>query len=187
MKNVLKTIGLLVLYFVLCLAVEFTGFLSPYLWVFFGALASLVAATPVLILGKNWKKPGALCIFSAFWGILMFAMGEYSKVIVPIFLIVMALIAELVRKLVGYEKQQGLRLGYACISAGLAGAILPLFFYKDWYYQGAVEEMGSVAYADTLMKLANVPVLILVIVAGFGFGYLGAIISEKIFKGKVTI
>lgn len=187
MKNVLKTAGLLLLYFALCFAVEFTGFMNPYLWIYFGALASLVAATPVLILGKAWRKPGALLIFTLFWVIIMALLGEFKKIIVPIFMIVMAVVAEVVRRAAGYDSRNGMRLGYACISVGLAGTILPLFFYKDWYYQGAINEIGSTDYADALMKMANVPVLISVIVAAFVFGYLGAVISEKIFKGKVVI
>ena len=187
MKKVLFIIGMLVLYFALVLAVEATGFANPYLWVFFGALEALVAATPVLAVGVRWQKPGALIIFSVFWGIIMGALGEYSKLIVPIFLLIMAVAAEVVRAAVGYQKQLGLRLGYACICTGLAGTIFPMFLYKEWYYQGAIDEMGSVAYADTLMKLANPGILIVVVVGAFVCGLLGALIAEKLFKHRVII
>ncbi len=187
MKKVFVTIGMVVLYFVICFACMFLGFLSPITWVYYSVFAAFFAATPVLVVASKWKKPGAIALFSVVWMLILGLMGEISSPAVWVTYIITTIAAEAVRFFIGYDKQLGLRVGYAVNSIGLAGSLLPLWLNTDWYYEGAIEEMESVAYADGLMKLANPVGLILLIVFVVAAAYVGCIVAEKLFKDKVKV
>lgn len=183
----MKVVLLLVIYFVLMLLPMFLGYLSPVLWFFYPVLSALLAATPFLWGAKDWKKLGGVAIFPFFWYFIMVLMGELSfveRVITPLVII---LIAELVRRFIGYEKQIGLRVSYAISSLVTVMQHLIILTRTDFYYQGAVEEMGSSAYAETIVGFGTVGYFILLLVLTFVAGYLGAVLSEKLFKTKVMI
>ena len=186
MKKTLTTVGLLLLYFVIAFASMFLGFLSPVTWVYYPVVAAFFSATPVLIVCKNWKKPGAIAIFTAVWVILLGAMGEISKPEVWVGYLVTVIAAEVARYFIGYEKQIASRVGYAINCLGIAGSLLPIWTRTSFYYDGAIEEMGSVEYADGLMKFANPVGLISLIVLTLAAAYLGCIVSEKLFTKKTV-
>ena len=187
MKKYLFPVGMFLIYFVIVFACEVLGFLSPLLWVYFGVLASLLAAAPVMAAAARSNKIGTIALFPIFYLVIMFLLGEASHSVVIICIILVSVLAEVVRKLAGYQKQLSLRLGYAVAAVAPGMYMLPLWVKTDWYYEGAVAEMGSQAYADSLMKFATPLGLIALIVLCFAVGYLGALIAEKRFKNKVRI
>jgi len=165
----------------------FLGFLSPVLWFFYPVLSALLAATPLMWGAKEWKKFGGVAVFPLFWYLLMVLMGELrfaERLITPLVII---LIAELVRRLIGYEKQSGLRLSYAVSSLVAAMQHLIILTRTDFYYQGALEEMGSTAYAEAVVGFGTPGYFALLLILTFAAGYLGAILSEKLFKSRVII
>lgn len=187
MKQVLKTLLLLVVYFVLAGAPSFLGFASPVLWVYYPVISAFLAATPVLMAGSRWPKFGAVCIFGLLFAVLGLAMGELAFVdqIAPA--LIGPFVAELVRLAVGYRKQLGLRLAYAIVALAPVWQIIIIWTRTDFYYANAVTEMGSQAYADGLLAMATPLNLVVVIVLTLVAGYLGALVSEKLFKNKVTL
>ncbi len=187
MKKVLSLIGLEVIYFLIVFACMFLGFLSPFCWIYQPVLAAFLAATPVLIVEKNWRKCGAVLVLPAIFAIIMTAMGELGGVFRVCAIIVILIVAEVVRYFMGYENKMASRVSYAIVSLIPACSLLLLWQDKEFYYAGAVEEMGSVEYAEGLMKFANPLGFILLIVCTICAGYLGAVVSEKIFKSKTTI
>ena len=187
MKKYLFPVGMFLIYFVIVFACEFLGFLSPLLWVYFGVLAALLAAAPVMAAASKSDKIGTIALFPIIYLLIMLLLGEVSQPIVFICVILVSILAEVVRKLVGSKKQLSLRLGYAVAALAPGMYLLPLWTKTDWYYEGAVEEMGSQAYADSLMKFATPLGLIALIVLCFAVGYLGALIAERLFKNKVRI
>ena len=187
MKKALVVIGMFVVYFALVFLCEFLGFFSPVLWVYFGVIAAFLAATPVLVVASKTQVPGAIALFPVVYLIIMALLGEVSQPIVAIAIVVVLVIAELVRRIAGAGKQLGLRLGYAISAIAPGMYLLPLWTMTSWYYDGAIEEMGSQAYADTLMAFANPVGLVALVVLCFAAGLLGAIVSEKLFKDKVIV
>lgn len=169
------------------LGAEFLGFKSPLLWVYFSVVAGLLAASPLMAFASKTTKPGAVAAFPILYLVIMAVLGEVSQGIVAIFFVIICCAAELVRKLVRSEKQMGLRLGYAVSAVAHGMFLLPLWTKTEWYYEGAIEEMGSQAYADALMKYATPLGLIAQIVLTFAAGYIGAIIAEKLFGDKVRV
>ena len=188
MKKVLKVVGILLLYFGITYACAFIGLLGPAAWIYGTSTAiAFLAATPVLIAGAKWTKPGVFILFTGALVVLYVLAGESFQPEAWISFAVVTALAEIIRAVIGYKKQMGIRLGYAVNILGLAGSFLPLWFRPEWYYEGAVAEMGSTEYADTLMKFSNPAGLIVLVILMLVAGYLGCLVSEKIFKGKVTI
>lgn len=182
-----KTLILLIVYFVLMFAPMFLGFLSPTLWFFYPVLSAFLAATPVLWGAKERKKFGGVAIFPLFWYLLMVLAGELGfpeRLLAPLVII---LLAELIRKQIGYEKQSGLRLSYAVSAIVTAMQHLIILTRTDFYYQGAVEEMGSTEYAEAIVSFGTAGWFALLLVLSFAAGYLGAVLSEKLFKTKVIL
>ncbi len=187
MKKILSLIGLEVIYFIIAFGCMFLGFLSPFLWVYQPVLVAFLTATPVLVVCKNWKNFGGLLILPGLYALIMILLGEYSGMPTIGALIVVLLVAEIIRYFMGYNSINGVRFGYAIVSLVPAFQLLLLWLDKNFYYEGAVEEMGSVAYAEGLMTLATPIGLIALIICTIIAGYLGTIVSEKLFKSKVTL
>lgn len=187
MKKVSKIVMLLVVYFILMFLPMFLGFASPVLWFFYPVFSAFIAATPLLMGAKSWKGYGGVAAFPFFWYVLMILMGELKfveRVITPIIVIALA---EVARAYIGRDKQMGLRISYAIASLVAVMQHLIIFTRTDYYYDGAVEEMGSTEYADAIIKFAEPGYFVLLIVLTLVVGYLGAIVSEKIFKEKVMV
>lgn len=187
MRKFFRAIALLVVYFLLMLLPAFLGFLSPALWFFYPVASALIASTPLMICAKKWKKFGGATIFPVFWYLLMVLMGELSFAEQWITPMVILAIAEIVRKQVGYETQMGLRLSYATASLVTAMQHLIILTRPDYYYQGAVEEMGSTAYAEAIVGFVKPGYFALLIAMTFVAGYMGTLLSEKLFTKKVTV
>ena len=117
----------------------------------------------------------------------MIAIGEITSPAVIVAMLVVAVVAEVVRFILGYSTQRGIRIGYAIMSIFTAFTLLPLWIDPDMYYESAMEEIGKTEYADSLMKLSNPVALVLLIVLCFLGGYLGTIIAEKLFKEKTMV
>ncbi|MDO4651049.1 MAG: MptD family putative ECF transporter S component [Eubacteriales bacterium] len=187
MKKVLSFAGLELIYFVIAFGCMFLGFLSPFCWVYQPVVAAFLAAAPVLIVCKNWRKFGGLFILPGIFALIMILMGEIQGTPRIIAVIAVLLVAEIIRFCLGYNSQKGVRFGYAIAGLVPACSFLLLWLDKEFYYAGAVEEMGSVAYADGLMALATPIGLISLICCTILAGYTGAIVAEKLFKTRVSM
>ncbi|MDO4650921.1 MAG: MptD family putative ECF transporter S component [Eubacteriales bacterium] len=187
MKNVLRFAGLELIYFVIGFGCMFLGFLSPFCWVYQPVIAAFLAAAPVLIVCKNWRKFGGLLILPGIYALLMILMGEINGTPRIIAIAAVLLAAEIIRFLLGYHSQKGVRFGYAAAALVPACSLLLLWLDKEFYYAGAVEEMGSVAYADGLMAIATPVGLIALIGCTILAGYIGAVVAEKLFKTRVSM
>ena len=187
MKKFLFPAGMFLIYFAILFACEFLGFFSPLLWVYFGVVAALLAATPVMAAVARFNKIGMIAMFPIIYLLIMILLGEASQPVVIAGVVLVSILAEVVRRLVGYKKQLSLRLGYAIAAVASGMYILPLWTKTEWYYEAAIEEMFSQDYADGLMKFATPLGLIAQIALSFAVGYLGTLIAESLFKNKVKI
>ncbi|MDO4650307.1 MAG: MptD family putative ECF transporter S component [Eubacteriales bacterium] len=187
MKRLLSFAGLELIYFVIVFGCMFLGFLSPFCWVYQPVIAAFLAAAPVLIACKNRRKFGGLLIIPGIYALIMILMGEVNDAPRIIAIIVVLLAAEIIRFCLGYNSQKGVRIGYAIAGLVPACSLLLLWMDKEFYYAGAVEEMGSVAYADGLMAIATPIGLIALIGCTILAGYAGAVVAEKLFKTKISM
>ena len=140
--------------------------------------ASLVLGLVALFFLAKTPKPFALFIFAAIPGCLMTLMGHTP--VVAVHSLIIATLAELVRKAIGYKTVKGSIAGYALMSLGLCGAFWQIFLLKDQYY-ALTEKMMGAEYATQLVSL---PIWIMPIlyVTAFAGGLLGGLLGKKVLK-----
>ena len=139
---------------------------------------SVVLGIAVLFCLAKTPKPFALFIFAAFPGCLMTLMGHTPVVVIHS--LIVAILAELVRKLLGYKTIKGSIVGYAVMSLWLCGAFWQIFLLKDQYYT-LTEKMMGAAYAEQLVSLP-IWIMPMLYVTSFAGGILGGLLGAKVLK-----
>ena len=139
---------------------------------------SVVLGIAVLFCLAKTPKPFALFIFAAFPGCLMTLMGHTPVVVIHS--LIVAILAELVRKLLGYKTIKGSIVGYAVMSLWLCGAFWQIFLLKDQYY-ALTEKMMGAAYAEQLVSLP-IWIMPMLYVTSFAGGILGGLLGAKVLK-----
>lgn len=139
---------------------------------------SVVLGIAVLFCLAKTPKPFALFIFAAFPGCLMTLMGHTPVVVIHS--LIVAILAELVRKLFGYKTIKGSIVGYAVMSLWLCGAFWQIFLLKDQYYT-LTEKMMGAAYAEQLVSLP-IWIMPMLYVTSFAGGILGGLLGAKVLK-----
>lgn len=143
---------------------------------------SVVLGIAVLFCLAKTPKPFALFIFAAFPGCLMTLMGHTPVVVIHS--LIVAILAELVRKLLGYKTIKGSIVGYAVMSLWLCGAFWQIFLLKDQYYT-LTEKMMGAAYAEQLVSLP-IWIMPMLYVTSFAGGILGGLFGAKVLKKHFT-
>ena len=139
---------------------------------------SVVLGIAVMFLLAKVQKPFGLFIFAALPGCLMTLMGHTP--VVAIHSLIVAALAELVRKVLGYKTVKGSIVGYALMSLWLCGAFWQIYIFTD-QYRALTEKMMGAAYAQQLVSL---PIWIMPIlyVTAFAGGILGGLLGKKVLK-----
>ncbi len=147
-------------------------------YLFFPFATSVVLGIAVMFLLAKVQKPFGLFIFAAIPGCLMTLMGHTP--VVAIHALIVAALAEIVRKAFGYKTVKGSIAGYAVMSLWLCGAFWQIFILKDQYY-ALTEKMMGAEYAAQLVSL---PIWIMPIlyVSAFAGGILGGLLGAKVLK-----
>ena len=139
---------------------------------------SLILGIAVMFLLAKVQKPFGLFIFAAIPGCLMTLMGHTP--VVAIHSLIVAAIAEIVRKVLGYNTAKGSIAGYSIMSLWLCGAFWQIFLSKDQYF-ALTEKMISTDYARELTSLPWWIMPILYITTFLG-GLLGGLLGKKVLK-----
>lgn len=134
------------LYFVAVFATEFIGFIHPLCWVMAPAVGALAGAFAYVWLWRRWQGFGLGTVLAAVFGLLMLAMGEMDLARLGI-VVGCGLLSDLVRL-----RAKSCYITYPLLALGNIAEIIYLWTRKQWYVQGAADEMGQ-AYADTLAKM----------------------------------
>ena len=146
-------------------------------YMMFPFLAALVLGIVVQFFLVKTQKPFALFIFTVLPGIAMTLMETPVTVIHAL---IIGLIAEYIRKTIGYHTSKGNIVSYAAMSLWLVGPFWQLFILKEQYYALTLETQGA-EYAE---KLFSIPIWIMPIlyVTAFAGGILGGLLGKKILK-----
>ena len=111
---------------------------------------SLVLGIAVMFLLAKVQKPFGLFIFAAIPGCLMTLMGHTP--VVAVHTLIVAALAEIVRKQIGYNTAKGSIAGYSIMSLWLCGAFWQIFILKEQYF-ALTEKMIGTDYARELTSL----------------------------------
>ena len=139
---------------------------------------SLILGIAVMFLLAKVQKPFGLFIFAAIPGCLMTLMGHTP--VVAIHSLIVAALAEIVRKVLGYNTAKGSIVGYSIMSLWLCGAFWQIFLLKDQYFALTEKMFG----ADYARELTNLPwwIMPILYVTAFLGGLLGGLLGKKVLK-----
>lgn len=159
--NYLGIIGCVILYTFSSFASAFIGFLSPWCWiVMFPALAAILGVPSYLWAASRWQRFGVATLFAAALALLLISFGEIS-LLQTFLMIVVGVVSDIVRQMIGNGIKQGVLVAYPVLSLCVFIWLMKLWTDSEWYYQGAVEEMGD-DYANVLLMLSSMKALLLI-------------------------
>jgi hypothetical protein len=167
------------LYLVFVFASCFIGFLHPVCWAYFSVLAAFLAAGPYFWLAARWQKFGVGTFCAALVCLFCLLSGEAGGALSKALILGGGILADIVRQLAGNSSKKALYCAYPLLAVGNIGWIVRLWSDKQWYYDGAVGEMGQ-AYADGIRALQTPGHLLAVIVLTAAMAVLGVRLSSKV-------
>jgi energy-coupling factor transport system substrate-specific component len=185
-KEVLFIILGIIAYTATVFVCEFLGYLSPALWVFATAVAAIPGAISVVYLMSAWRKFGILTLVGVLWALLMTASGEVWTAIIPVWCVAVAVIADVVRTVLGADSRKALRISYPIFALMPFGQFISLWLNTDTYAAMAAEEMGTEGYATGLTAFATPVGLIGVLASILVCGVIGERIAEVIWSKKIS-
>ena len=172
-----------VIYMVLSIVVMTTAILSPILWLLWPAITGIVCNFIYMLLVSKVPKQGTAFLLIAITGIIYFATGECTWTI-AITCIAAGILAEIIRKIFGYNNPKGEIISSGIICIGLIGSPLPMWLFQKTYMKSIIEMGMNPGYVNKMQTLISIPTLIGVIVTAFMGGAIGAYIGKSIFKKR---
>ena len=183
-NNYLGILGCAILYAVTFFACAFLGFLSPWCWiVVFPILAAILGVPSYLWAASKWQRFGVASLFALVLAIVLLVMGEID-VTQSLLKVAVGIASDVVRQVIGTAYKRSILLAYPVLPLGILVWLMKLWTAPEWYYQGAVEEIG-VDYAEGLRTLSSIWALLLVIALTLAVGFVGIrIAAAKMKSGK---
>jgi len=178
----LITIGIFsAVYFAINLVFMICGGIHPILFMLMPALIALFTGVPYMLLSEKVQKPLAILIMGMITGLIYFASGTFTVVILITF-VSACLLAELIRFCTGYESFKGNAASFVVFSLGMIGSPLPIWLFKEDFLAQIVEQGISESYAETFKNLATPVMLVIMIVSTVACAIVGAFLAGKLFK-----
>jgi energy-coupling factor transport system substrate-specific component len=174
----LITIGIFsAIYFVINFIFMLVSGLHPMIWILMPGLIALFTGIPYMILVSKVQKPFAVLIMGAISGLIYFATGMLTMVILITYLAACVL-AELVRYAVKYRSLTGNTISFAAFSLSMIGSPLPIWLFKDSFFAQITEQGMPAEYLSVLGSLATDGMLAVMILAPVVLGIVGALIAR---------
>lgn len=169
------------LYMAIAMVVMIPVGIAPILWLLWPGIAGLFGGVFFTLLLTKVPKMGASLLLALISGILFFATGECTWVIIVTFAIA-GLLAEVMRKVFGYKSFKGIDLAGGFCAIGFIGSPLPMWLFQESYMK-SIEEMGMGAeYVEGLQSMISAGSFIGMLAVAFIGGLLGTLIGHKMLK-----
>lgn len=169
------------LYMAIAMVVMIPVGIAPILWLLWPGIAGLFGGVFFTLLLTKVPKMGASLLLALISGILFFATGECTWVIIVTFAID-GLLAEVMRKVLGYKSFKGIALAGGFCAIGFIGSPLPMWLFQESYMK-SIEEMGMGAeYVEGLQSMISAGSFIGMLAVAFIGGLLGTLIGHKMLK-----
>ncbi|VTU62110.1 hypothetical protein [Lactobacillus agilis] [Dolosigranulum pigrum] len=166
-----------VIYFAFMFGVGMMG-LIPILFLIYPTVLGIIAGTVVMLFMAKVQKPWALFIFGMISPLVMFAMGH--TYVLPLFSLIVMMVAELIRKIGNYNSFKYNMLSYAVFCTWICGSLMQMLLAKEKYIE--LFMMMGKDYVDALENLITYPHMALVALGAFLGGIIGAYIGEALLK-----
>lgn len=166
-----------VIYFVLMFGVGMMG-MVPILFLIYPTVLGIIAGTVVMLFMTKVQKPWALFILGMISPLVMFAMGH--TYVLPLFSLIVMMVAELIRKIGNYNSFKYNMLSYAVFCTWICGSLMQMLLAKEKYIE--LSMMMGKDYVDALENLITYPHMALVALGAFLGGIIGAYIGKALLK-----
>ena len=183
----LITIGIFsAIYFVINFIFMLAAALHPIMWILMPGFIALFTGVPYMILASKVQKAGAVLIMGLISGLIYYATGMFTVVILITFASACVL-AELIRLATKYKSFTGNSISFAIFSVGMIGSPLPMWLFKESFFEQISVQTGqggiiSGNYLSILSGLATDGMLFVLILAPVVLGVIGALIAKALFK-----
>ncbi len=183
----LITIGIFsAIYFVINFIFMLAAALHPIMWILMPGFIALFTGVPYMILASKVQKAGAVLIMGLISGLIYYATGMFTVVILITFASACVL-AELIRLATKYKSFTGNSISFALFSVGMIGSPLPMWLFKESFFEQISVQSGqggiiSGNYLSILSGLATDDMLVVLILAPVVLGVIGALIAKALFK-----
>ena len=159
------------LYMVISMIVMIPVGIAPILWLIWPGIAGLFGGAFFTLLMTKVPKQGAALILAIITGLLYFATGECTWVIIVTFA---------VAGILGEFK--GIALAGGFTAFGFIGSPLPMWLFQDAYMK-SIEEMGmGVEYVEGLQSMISAGSFIGMLAVAFVGGLIGTLVGRLMLK-----
>lgn len=179
----LVTIGIYTaIYFMVNVIVMVCGGLAPLVWIFMPTILSLLCGVIYMALMAKVQKPGAILIMGMITALIYLIRGGFSLVLIVTYS-VFCILAELIRKQMGYSSFKSNLFSYAFFSMGMVGDLLPIWMFRDKYAEHMLSSGMPADYIEVLNNVTSVGMLVVMLAATFLMafveGFLGKFVMKK--------
>lgn len=173
------TVGIFsAIYFVINFAFMLLSGLHPILWVLMPGLIALFTGIPFLMMCAKVQKMGAVLLMGIITGLIYFATGQFTVVILVTF-VIGCVLAELARFVSRYRSFRGNGVAFVLFSLGMTGSPLPVWIMRDSFLAQISGQGMPVDYVSTL-EAVTAPAMIVVL---FAAPVVGAVVGSLLAKG----
>ncbi len=161
------------------------GLIHPACYAYVGTILPILFSFVYLYTASNLRSFGAAAILNGVALVISLIAGEGNPVLI-IGMILLALLAELIRKMNGYETLKGVRRSFIPFAFSFYAYSAHWWTNTEESLAEAVEEM-PVGYADKMETVIhNVPVLLIMLVLTIPVAVLGMRIAQKALKKQAA-
>lgn len=181
-----QILGMGFLYLVFVVGSCFAGFLHPVCWAFFSVLAGLLASGPYFWLSARWQHFGVGTFCALMVCLFCLATGEAGGVLSKSFILGGGVVSDVIRVLNVPSSKKSIYAAYPFLAIGNIGWIIRLWSDKQWYFEGAVREMGE-DYARGIAPLQTTGILVSVIVVTAVMAVIAVWLCGKVDKKSANL
>lgn len=170
-----------VLYLVLFLLGSTSGLIHPACYAYAGTFFPILSSFIYFYTASRLQRFGAAAILNGFVLVIALIVGEGNTPLI-FGLIILAVLAEIVRKLNGYHSLKGARLSFIPLAFSFYTYTAHWWTDTEGSLEAAVEEMPA-GYADKMIPVIdNIPLLIIMLILVIPAAIIGMRLAEKIMR-----
>lgn len=178
----LITIGIFsAIYFVINFIFMLMGGIHPVIWMLMPGNIAVFAGIPFMLMAAKVQKPGAVFLMGLITGLIYFATGQFTVVIL-ISMVLGCGLAELTRYLTKYNSGKGNALSYLFFSYGMVGSPLPIWLFRETFLTQIQEQGMPADYVEAVRMISSDSMLIVLFVAPAVGSVIGIFIARALFK-----
>ena len=152
----------------------------PPLYLAMTSIIALVGAPVYLMLVAKAPLHGPIFIAAVLPSLFLLLMGNIW-IVVP-FGALFGIIAEVIAGSGGFKSKGRNAISYLFFDLNLIGGFLPIWVMRDYFFADTLSRGMSQEFVDALASITPIWVLLVMIVATVACGFVGVLISERMFK-----